>query len=128
MLIAPIALSATETVDPSLRGAASAVVSAMRIVGMTFGLAALAAWGVGRFQQLVVGVELPLPQPGETAEQTQSRMAEFNANLIEAGMTVFTDFFTIAAALAVIALARGVVHAAEIEPSSHRMYSIIGIA
>ena len=104
LLIAPIALAATETVDPSLRGAASAVVSAMRIVGMTFGLAALAAWGVGRFQQLVVGVELPLPQPGETPEQTQSRMAEFNANLIEAGMTVFTDFFTIAAALAVVAL------------------------
>ena len=105
LLIAPIALSATETVSADLRGAASAVVSAMRIVGMTFGLAALAAWGVGRFQQLVVGVELPLPQPGETTEQTQSRMAEFSANLIDAGMTVFTDFFTIAAALAVVAVA-----------------------
>ena len=104
LLIAPIALSATETVPADLRGAASAVVSAMRIVGMTFGLAALAAWGVGRFQQLVVGVELPLPQPGETPAQTQSRMAEFEANLIDAGMTVFTDFFTIAAALAVVAL------------------------
>ena len=104
LLIAPIALAATETVAPGLRGAAASVVSAMRIVGMTFGLAALTAWGVGRFQQLIVGLELPLPQPGETAAQTQARISEFNANLIDAGMTVFTDFFTIAAALAVVAV------------------------
>ena len=104
LLIAPITLVATESVDVGLRGAASAVVTAMRIVGMTFGLAALTAWGTGRFQQLVVGLQLPLPVQGETTEQTQTRIAEFEAHLTGAGLTLFNDFFVIAMAVALIAI------------------------
>ena len=104
LLIAPIALVATESVDVGLRGAASAVVTAMRIVGMTFGLAALTAWGTGRFQQLVVGLQLPLPVQGETSEQTQARVAEFEAHLTGAGLTLFNDFFVIAMAVALVAI------------------------
>ena len=104
LLIAPIALVATESVDVGLRGAASAVVTAMRIVGMTFGLAALTAWGTGRFQQLVVGLQLPLPVQGETTEQTQTRIAEFEAHLTDAGLMLFSDFFLIAMAVALIAI------------------------
>ena len=96
LLIAPIALAATNSVDVGLRGAASAVVTAMRIVGMTFGLAALTAWGVGRFAQLVVGLELPLPVAGETSEQSSARVLEFEEHLIDAGLSVFSDFFLIA--------------------------------
>ena len=104
LLIAPIALAATNSVDIGLRGAASAVVTAMRIVGMTLGLAALTAWGVGRFGQLVVGLELPLPVPGETAEQSRARLAEFEQHLIDAGLSVFSDFFLIAMAVALVAV------------------------
>ena len=100
LLIAPIALAATNSVGVGLRGAASAVVTAMRIVGMTFGLAALTAWGVGRFSQLVVGLELPLPVPGETAEQSRTRLAGFEQHLIDAGLSVFSDFFLIAMGVA----------------------------
>ena len=104
LLIAPIALVATESVDVGLRGAASAVVTAMRIVGMTFGLAALTAWGTGRFQQLVVGLELPLPLRGESSEQSQARIVEFESHLSDAGLTLFNDFFLIAMAVALIAI------------------------
>ena len=112
LLIAPIALAATNSVDVGLRGAASAVVTAMRIVGMTFGLAALTAWGVGRFAQLVVGLELPLPVPGETSEQSRARVAEFEQHLIDAGLSVFSDFFLIAmgVALAAVVSAAFMVH------------------
>ena len=102
LLIAPIALAATNSVAVGLTGAASAVVTAMRIVGMTFGLAALTAWGVGRFSQLVVGLELPLPVPGEAAEQSQVRVAEFEQHLIDAGLSVFSDFFLIAMGVALV--------------------------
>ena len=102
LLIAPIALAATNSVDVGLRGAASAIVTAMRIVGMTFGLAALTAWGVGRFAQLVVGLELPLPVHGETAEQSQARLADFEQHLIDAGLSVFSDFFLIAMGVALV--------------------------
>ena len=102
LLIAPIALAATNSVGAGLRGAASAVVTAMRIVGMTFGLAALTAWGVGRFSQLVVGLELPLPAPGETAEQSGARVVEFERHIIDAGLSVFSDFFLIAMGIALV--------------------------
>ena len=104
LLIAPIALAATNSVDVGLRGAASGVVTAMRIVGMTLGLAALTAWGVGRFAQLVVGLELPLPVPGETGEQSQARVADFEQHLIDAGLSVFSDFFLIAMGVALAAV------------------------
>ena len=104
LLIAPIALAATNSVDVSLRGAASAVATAMRIVGMTFGLAALTAWGVGRFTDLVIGVELPLPVPGESASESQARLAEFEQRLIDAGLSVFSDFFLIAMGVALVAV------------------------
>ena len=102
LLIAPIALAATNSVGVGLRGTSSAVVTAMRIVGMTFGLAALTAWGVGRFSQLVVGLELPLPVPGETAEQSRTRLAGFEQHLIDAGLSVFSDFFLIAMVVALV--------------------------
>ena len=104
LLIAPIALAATNSVDAGLRGAASAIVTAMRIIGMTLGLAALTAWGVGRFQQLVVGLELPLPLSGETAAESQARMEAFEAHIVDAGLSVFNDFFLIAMGVALIAV------------------------
>ncbi len=104
LLIAPIALAAVNSVAVELRGAAAAVVTAMRVVGMTFGLAALTAWGTGRFQQLVVGLELPLALPGETAEQTQARAREFESALTDAGLSVFNDFFLIAMAVSLAAI------------------------
>ena len=103
-LIAPIALAAINSMPAELHGAASAVVTAMRVVGMTFGLAALTAWGTGRFQQLVVGLELPLALPGETPEQTQTRVLEFETALTDAGLSVFNDFFLIAMAVSLIAI------------------------
>ena len=103
-LIAPISLAAINSVSDELRGTAAAVVTAMRVVGMTFGLAALTAWGTGRFEQLVVGLELPLALPGETAEQTQARVREFEAALTDAGLSVFNEFFLIAMAVSLVAI------------------------
>ncbi len=104
LLIAPIALAATNSVDIGLRGVASAVITAMRVVGMTFGLAALTSWGAGRFQQMVVGLDLPLPLPGESAEQSQARVDEFQAYLTDAGLSLFSDFFLIATCIALTAI------------------------
>ncbi len=104
ILIAPISLAALNSVSSELRGTASATITAMRVVGMTFGLAALTAWGTERFQQLVVGLELPLAIPGETAQQTQARVHEFESALTDAGLSVFNEFFLIAMAVSLIAI------------------------
>lgn len=101
LIIAPIALAATNSVRQRDRGSAASLITAMRVIGMTLGLATLAAWGTGRFAQLVAGIQLPFALPGETVEQAQQR---FESQLSAAGFTVFNDFFLIAMSLCLIAL------------------------
>jgi hypothetical protein len=104
LLIAPIALVAANAVETSLRGAAAALITAMRILGMTLGLAALTAWGTGRFEDLVAGMRLPLPLPGESVAQSDARLVEFEEDLIQAGLSLFSNFFMIAMAVSLIAI------------------------
>ena len=104
LLIAPIALAATNSVGDDARGAAAALITTMRVVGMTLGVAALTAWGTGRFDTLVAGIGAPFALPGETAQQAQARIAEVQQHLAEAGLTLFSDFFVVAAVLCLLAL------------------------
>ena len=104
LLIAPIALAATESVGEENRGTAAATVTAMRMVGMTLGLAALTAWGSERFQGLASGIQLPFASPGESAAQAQQRLYEFDARLTSAGVTLFSEFFLIAMGVCLVAL------------------------
>jgi len=104
LLIAPIALAATEPVGEASRGTAAGVVTAMRMVGMTFGLAALTAWGSGRFATLAGGVPLPLPLVGETEAQSAERLAAYQSQVTDIGMSLFIEFFIVAMAVCLIAL------------------------
>ncbi len=105
LLIAPIALAATDSVRERSRGAAAGLVTAMRVVGMTLGLAALTAWGTDRFVGLAGHIQLPIPAAGETTAQIQQRMDAFETEITTAGVTVFNEFFLVAAALCLIGLA-----------------------
>ena len=104
LLIAPIALAATDSVGEDLRGAAAGTVSASRIVGMTFGLAAVTAWGSARFDTLAPKSEWPFQLSGETAAELGARLDSYGAALIDAGTTLFNEFFLIAAGLSLLAL------------------------
>ena len=104
LLIAPIALAATDSVGEDLRGAAAGTVSASRIVGMTFGLAAVTAWGSARFATLAPKSEWPFQLSGETAAELGARLDQYGAALIDAGTTLFNEFFLIAAGLSLLAL------------------------
>ena len=104
LLIAPIGLAATESVGEENRGTAAAFITANRMVGMTIGLAALTAWGSGRFVGLVAGFRFPLQLQGETGAQYQERLVQYEAQVEGAGMTVFNEFFVIAMAVCLIAL------------------------
>jgi hypothetical protein len=104
LLIAPIALAATDSVGEQDRGTAAAMISASRLVGMTIGLAALTAWGSDRFQGLVTGIPLPFPTPGDTFAQAQQRLLEFDVQLKSAGMTLFSEFFLVAMGVCLVAI------------------------
>jgi EmrB/QacA subfamily drug resistance transporter len=104
LVIAPIALGATEPVGHRDRGAAAGLVTAMRLLGMTFGLAAITAWGAQRFSLLVSDVPLPLPTVGETTAVTTARIAEFQTTVTTIGMDLFVEFFIIAAVVSTVAI------------------------
>jgi EmrB/QacA subfamily drug resistance transporter len=103
LVIAPIALAATDSVGIGLRGTAAGVITAVRMVGMTLGLATLAAWGMDRFQGLVAGIRI-LPEAGETAAQAEDRLRIAGAQLNDAGLTLFNEFFLVAMGLSLAAV------------------------
>ena len=101
LVIAPIALAATNSARAEFRGTAAGVITTMRMVGMTLGLATLAAWGAGRFQDLVAGARL-FPMEGETVAQAQER---FGLHVTNAGLSLFSNFFLIAMCVCLVAIA-----------------------
>ena len=86
------------------RGTAASLVVMSRMMGMTLGLAALAAWGVEHFQALAAGLELPLPLAGEAAGQLEARVAEYDTQLIDAGLALFHNFFRVAGAVVLVGI------------------------
>lgn len=100
----PIMTRALSAAGQDYRGTAASLVVVARMMGMTLGLAALAAWGVEHFQTLTAGLELPLQEAGEAAVELEARVAEYNARLNEAGLTLFHNFFRAAAIVALVAM------------------------
>ena len=92
LVIPSIGVSALSAAPSHYWGAAASLVTAARMVGMALGLAALSAWGIERFYSLTAHVTV-----GSTFE-------EIEAPLIEAGVTVFQNLFTIAGFLSLFAI------------------------
>ena len=104
LLIVPIALAGTETVGEDIRATAASMVTALRIVGMTFGVAALTAWGVARFDVLAADIRLPLAEATQTRAEAQAQLDQFTDRINDAGLTLFQEFFFIAAVVCLLAV------------------------
>ena len=59
LVIAPIGTTAINAVSSQQLGMASSVTTVLRMVGMIIGLAALTAWGLGRFHEIIVAFKPP---------------------------------------------------------------------
>lgn len=106
LVIAPINASALNAAPSTQMGSASALITALRMVGMIVGLAALTAWALSRFKALVASHPTPLPTPGESAAQYTARLDAYNLHVIvPAAHQVYTAVFAVAAVLCLVALA-----------------------
>jgi len=104
LVIAPITTAMLGAVRQAYSGVASALITVMRMVGMTIGIAALTTWGLARFNGLTSSISLPLPIAGETAAETEARVAAYQQQIIGASLTVFHDVFVLTAFLCLVAL------------------------
>ena len=100
----PIMTRALSAASEDYRATAASLVTVSRMIGMALGLAALSAWGVEHFQVLTAGLETPLPGPGEAVDGLQARFAEYNTKLIDAGLSLFHNFFRVAGVVVLLAV------------------------
>ncbi len=102
LVIAPIGTTAINAVRPKQAGMGSAVVTALRMVGMMLGLAALTSWALAYFKQLVSTYpSLPLTA---TAAQFGQWSKGYATHIIQSAHTVYDSVFFISMILCLIAL------------------------
>jgi MFS family permease len=102
LVVAPISTTAINSVRATQAGMGAAIVTALRMVGMILGLAALTSWGLAYFKQLVAQFpSLPLSAtPAQFAQWTHN----YANHVIASAHTVYTTIFLATALFCLIAL------------------------
>ena len=104
LVIAPVFVTAMDATTADYQATSASLVTAARMVGMTFGMAALAAWGVGEFQTATQGLALPLPSPDLSQAAYEAQLDVYTSSVSDASIALFRDFFRISAMLLLAAL------------------------
>jgi MFS family permease len=102
LVVAPISTTAINAVRTSQAGMGAAIITALRMVGMILGLAALTSWGLAYFKQLAAQFpSLPLNStPAQFAQWTHN----YALHLIGSAHTVYSSIFFTTMILCLIAL------------------------
>lgn len=98
LVVAPISTTALNTTSIKQFGSAAAIVTALRMIGMIVGLAALSSWGVSHYAELAKQV----PVPAILTNTDQFKI--YADKLVLAAVQTLTDFFIISAVLALVAI------------------------
>lgn len=117
LVVAPLFVSAMEAGSSNYQATAASLVTVCRMAGMALGLAALSAWGMEHFHFLTAGLELPLQQAGETAQELEQRSMAYQQDLSEAGITLFQRFFRGAGLLLIAGILTSLGLATKLKPS-----------
>ncbi len=105
LLIAPFTAAAVDAAREEYRATAAAWITAARTLGMTLGLAGMAAAGVDHFQSLAAALPAPIQLPGESAHAFAERVAAYEAGISGASFAAIRLFFWVGAALSALAVA-----------------------
>ncbi len=92
LIIAPLASAVLRAVPAAQHGIASAALVVARMMGMLIGVAALAAWGLHKFQQLTANLNTPLPI-NKTAAQFAAEEAAYEKALFHALQQEYRSIF-----------------------------------
>lgn len=105
LVIAPLADAAIGVARMESYGAASGLVLLARLLGMTFGLAAITRFSLDRLDGKVANLDAPSPEPGETTTEYFLRQQEyFDQQIIPLTLDVIHETFLVAAALCLLTI------------------------
>ncbi len=102
LVIAPIGTTAVNAVKATQAGVSSAIVTALRMVGMILGLAALTSWALAYFKQLASAY--PSLPASASASQFSVWSKGYAVHLVASAHTVYSDVFFFSMILCLIAL------------------------
>ncbi|HVU67670.1 MAG TPA: MFS transporter [Ktedonobacteraceae bacterium] len=102
LVIAPISTTAINAVRASQAGMGAAIITALRMVGMILGLAALTSWGLAYFKHLAS--QFPSLPLNSTATEFAQWSHNYALHLIDAAHTVYSSIFFITMILCLIAI------------------------
>ena len=104
VVIAPILTAALSAVQNDYWATTASWVVVMRMLGMTLGLSALSAWGVGNFEMATSEITFPIPEIGQSVQEFERLLSDYGGQVKVAGLAIFHSFFRFAAICLVIAL------------------------
>ncbi|MGH3634956.1 MAG: MFS transporter [Mycobacterium sp.] len=99
LVIGPLSSASLRVVPPAQHGIASAAVVVARMTGMLIGVAALSAWGLYRFNQILA--HLPTPRLPANATMIE-RAQQFGHKAVVAYATMYGEIFAITAGVCVV--------------------------
>jgi MFS family permease len=102
LVIAPISTTAINAVRASQAGMGAAIITALRMVGMILGLAALTSWGLAYFKHLAS--QFPSMPLNSTAAQFARWSHDYALHLIDSAHTVYSSIFFVTMFLCLIAI------------------------
>lgn len=102
LVVAPISTTALHAARSTQAGMGAAIVTALRMVGMILGLAALTSWGLAYFKQLAA--QFPSLPVSATAEQFAQWSHNYALHLIDAAHSVYSAIFFATMVLSLIGI------------------------
>ena len=102
LVIAPISTTAINSVRPSQAGMGSAIVTSLRMLGMTLGLAWLTSWGIGYFKSLAS--QYPSLPVTATSEQFAQWTKGYANHLLVSAHSLYSAVFFITMIVALAAI------------------------
>ena len=104
LVIAPLMHRAIAAAPQDYRAVAASMVVVARMLGMTLGLAALAAWGFNQFLTILAETPSPLLTPGLDPADRGRALVEYRETLQAASLELFHGFYRAGGVIALAAI------------------------